>query len=80
MQMFHELFVASQSNLQLQGDKSNGEGEERRRVKKKKKTQGHVLFGSALKWSFRGTGCSQSDVRPMAGQSQGKPADSPLQE
>jgi len=39
----------------------------------------HVLFCTALKWSFHGRGCSQSDVRSMAGQSPGKPEESPLQ-
>lgn len=45
-----------------------------------KNTQGYVRFGSALKWSFHGTGCSRSDVQPTAGQSQGKPRGSRLKE
>lgn len=45
----------------------------------RKNTQGHLLFGSALKLSFRDTGYSQSDVRPTVGHSQDKPKDSPLQ-
>lgn len=43
-------------------------------------TQGHVLFGSALKRSSRGIGCSRSDVRSTAGRTQGKPTGGPLQE
>lgn len=40
----------------------------------------HVLFGSALKQSFHGTGCSRSDARSMAGQSLDKATGTPLQE
>lgn len=49
-------------------------------IGKNKNTQGHIRFGSVLKWSFRGTRCSRSDVRSTAGQSRGKPRGGRLQE
>lgn len=54
--------------------------EKKTEYKKKKNTQGHILFGSALKWSFHGIGCSRSDDQSTADQPQGKPKGSPLQE
>lgn len=56
-------------------NESKGEKED---LEESKNIEGHVLFGSAVKWSFRGTGCSRSGGQSTAGRSLDKPKVSPL--